>query len=344
MSLQGSLETIALPDVLSLLASNSKTGELRVTGRVDGQLWLQNGKLVASRVGVAPDHVEAVFQLLRLSGGDFLFTEGSSPAEPGEASLVMEVVRQAEEWLTEWKVIEAVIPSVDMLARLRSELPGPEVTVPAEQWRMVAALLSGMPVRETLAKLELGEFEGCRRLKELVDAGLVTIEAPEVPTVSVSADEARPLSALSAVVVEHPEPEENHRPAGDDVGSAAVAMQTTSPRLRPHRLTAPALDAALAAAAKASTDAGPTPGSETNGARRPRRVATTRDDVLSARARPGRLEIAEPVAPHDTPAVEDTVATSPAEGSPQPHQTNESPGEEPINRGLLLKFLSSVRS
>ncbi len=354
MSLQGSLETIALPDVLSLLASSSKTGELQVTGRCDGQLWLSDGKLIASAVGAAHDHVEAVFQLLRLPRGDFLFQEGSSPPEPGEASAVNDVIRHAQERLAEWKVIEAAIPSLDVLARLRSELPGTEVTLPADQWRMVVAISAGRTVRETLAKLNLGEFDGCRRLKELVDAGLVSIDSTPARVASITPNEPpRPRRRLFAPVedngamarpaagVENGRSEHNGRSASAEAASAAVA-QTTPARPRPNRPPPLALDQAVTAAAEAAAEVEmtPAPTADSNGARRPRRVSGTRE-VLAPRARPAPPEpIADDVAHIEAPPVEPVAEKRAAKAQPEV----ETPEDEPINRGLLLKFLSSVRS
>ena len=46
MSLEGTLETIALPDVLALLSVTTKTGELRVeSGEGGGSVWLDTGRV-----------------------------------------------------------------------------------------------------------------------------------------------------------------------------------------------------------------------------------------------------------------------------------------------------------
>ena len=46
MSLEGTLETIALPDVLALLSVTAKTGELRVeSDEAAGSVWLDAGRV-----------------------------------------------------------------------------------------------------------------------------------------------------------------------------------------------------------------------------------------------------------------------------------------------------------
>ena len=94
MSLQGSLDTFALADVLVLLASTNKTGELHVAGsrtsqpgrppEVEGRLGMDGGRLVGGDVPRAADVTDAVFELLRLVEGTFSFGNGgTSRPSPG---------------------------------------------------------------------------------------------------------------------------------------------------------------------------------------------------------------------------------------------------------------------
>jgi hypothetical protein len=181
VSLQGSFETIALPDVMALLASSNKSGELRVVGgQVEGRMWLKDGCLVASSVGKAHGHVDAMFELLCLTEGNFVFKDGVDASAPEEAVPVEPIVHQAQEMLREWREIETVVPSLDHRVRLVPVLPMPEVTVSADDWKLVMAIALAGTVRGVCDELALGHFEGCRGIKHLVDGGLVLVEAPRV--------------------------------------------------------------------------------------------------------------------------------------------------------------------
>ena len=83
MSLKGSLDTIALPEVLDLLADTGKSGELRVSGgRVyGGRVWFDAGLLSGFDVGSSPDPADARFQLLRVDTGEFSFYMDASMGE-----------------------------------------------------------------------------------------------------------------------------------------------------------------------------------------------------------------------------------------------------------------------
>src|SRR5258708_38445280 len=82
VSLQGSLDTFALPDVLVLLASTKKSGELHVAGTrtvgsaratdLQGLIWVDDGQLVGFDVARSAEAAEAVFELLRLRAGSVL--------------------------------------------------------------------------------------------------------------------------------------------------------------------------------------------------------------------------------------------------------------------------------
>ena len=70
MSLKGSLETFALPEVLNLLADTSKSGELRVRGsHAEGRIWFEEGSLSGFDVLDSAEASEAIFQLLRNEAG-----------------------------------------------------------------------------------------------------------------------------------------------------------------------------------------------------------------------------------------------------------------------------------
>ena len=174
MPLHGSLETFALPDVLTLLASTAKSGELRVTNPVLDGVLLAAGKLVGSEVGGAVDHTDAVFKLLRLAGGTFTFTEGT-PGTIGEPEAVAPVLVRAQARLETWLEIEAVVPSMQALVTLAPALPGAEVTIDADRWQALVAIAGGNAVTVVAQRMELGSFDASRLVKELVDAGLVNV-------------------------------------------------------------------------------------------------------------------------------------------------------------------------
>ena len=139
MSLQGSLETFALPDVLVLLASTKKDGELRVSGaKIDGKIWVEKGQIVHSDINSKErPSVDAVFELLRLEDGSFVF-EADQPAPARHDPETIDVVlADAQVRLGEWKEIAKVVPHLDVLVDMADQAPGDSVAITASQWRML---------------------------------------------------------------------------------------------------------------------------------------------------------------------------------------------------------------
>jgi hypothetical protein len=51
----------------------------------------------------------------------------------------------------------------------------------ADQWRLAVAVAGGSSVAATIERLGLGELPGFRAVKEMVEAGLVTVRADGPP-------------------------------------------------------------------------------------------------------------------------------------------------------------------
>ncbi len=183
MALSGTLDTFALPDVMRLLASTSKTGRLRVTGqRGSGSVWLEDGAVAMAELVADPipgsSRADVMFALLRLDTGSFTFeddvtVETDGPPEPMETTL-----STAESMLAEWREIESVVPSMDVWVALRSELDGPDVMVDADRWRGIAAIGAGCTIVAMAQKLSLHEVDVCRLVKELIELGLAELTEP----------------------------------------------------------------------------------------------------------------------------------------------------------------------
>lgn len=337
MALQGTLDTFALPDVLRLLAATRKTGRLRITGgRGTGNVWVAAGEVSALEATHAPhatEPVDALFELLRFADGSFTFDSEVTHDEPGHALEVDTLVGQSEALLTEWRAIEAVVPSLDAWVTLRKSLPEPEITVDQDRWTTIGAVGGGATVRRIGDELCLAELPVSRAVKDLVEAGLVEV-VPAAPSGaasmlnSASAPAVRPLGApapLSAFGEPHlavvpppapsdtPDPDEQIAP-GNAFAGADVGEQAT-----PASAVAGDLAAAFPGLANRATVE--PPGAEAEEIAR--QLAT-----LSPRAANAIRAAAEATTDEEREAALDA-----AEGE-----------DQPLNRGLLLKFLSSVKT
>ncbi len=197
--LQGSLDNFGLHEVLGLLADTSKSGRMRISGdRGSGSLWLSAGQLVQADATNVVDETpidETMFELMRFVTGSFSFNVDEAPTKGHEPRPVSEVIAAARERLERWLEIEAVVPSLAHIIAPVASLPAPELTITAEEWELIMAIGGGCEVSAICDAFSLGEVEGSRRVKLLIERDLVEIFEPSVIEAAVSADEAAPLAA-----------------------------------------------------------------------------------------------------------------------------------------------------
>ena len=344
MSLQGSLEGFPLPDVLALLASTKKTGELRVAGHHGaGRVWLSEGAVAGIQAGEATSSVDALFRLLRVDTGSFTFDADAkvpeSRPEPLESLLA-----DAQTRLADWRAIEAVVPSLATSVELAEALPGPKVSVSAAQWRALRAVAAGDTVGDVAGALELDEFEACRTVKRLVDVGLVTVDATSAHP---SRTRRRPLAALKdpapeAVAQEEEEDTEDDEEAQEPVAATPDLDELVSIPAHMRRARRPAPEPEP-----------PRPRSRLAEAAARRRLAES-DDLVGEAAAALTPENADALVRELAELGGDvSTAAEVIEAASHATTTEERAAAlegvlaeegEPVNRALLMKFLSSVRS
>ncbi|MEY2465343.1 MAG: resuscitation-promoting factor RpfA [Acidimicrobiaceae bacterium] len=331
MALQGTLDTFALPDVLRLLASTKKTGRLRLRGdRGDGSVWVDSGTVVAAESsGSGPDGtaVDVVFELLRFAEGSFTFDAGTTAENAGAPSDVEPLLKKAESQLVEWRDIETVVPSLDAWVVLAGDLPEAEVTLDVERWRTIVSIGSGTSVAEIGRALGLAEVAVCRRVKDIVELGLGAVLAPSVEHVTAPEPELSEYEGDSHSVLEPLEPLESIEPAPWATSPSTSSVED-APAYEPFSLdlkspsyvediVVPPLDIA-------PIGFGPADDEAVDADEVARQLASLSPRAARAVAAAAKADTLE----------EREAALAGVTGE----------DDEPINRGLLLKFLSSVRS
>ena len=179
--LQGSLDNFALDEVLGLLASTTKTGQLEISGdRGTGTLSFNEGRLIDGKASHSANGTgveDIMFELLRYSDGTFTFT--NRDVDPGDQpQQVATVLATAETRLTDWRQIEAVVPSLQHQVTPTATLPSDEVTINREEWAVLVVVAAGCPASQVCDALNLGEVEGSRQIKLLAERDLLTISEP----------------------------------------------------------------------------------------------------------------------------------------------------------------------
>jgi len=352
VSLQGSLDGFPLPDVLTLLATTKKQGELRVAGQQGaGRVWLAEGAVVGVEAGSVRAPVDALCQLLRVDTGTFTF-DPAGEVPDGKPCDLEPLLAEAQSRLAEWRTIEAVVPSLATRVQLTEELPASKVTVSAAQWRVLRTIAVTGTVEDVAAALDADEFHACQAVKRLVDAGLVLVvdgQDRKHARAKVVADTAVHGEAVEPPVdvepADEPEPEaekEESKSDPDDLVTIPDHLRGRSrrreePKAEPERPRR--RDPMAEAAARRRRELANAGNSELVGAAAAALTPENASDLvrelsdLGADAKTAKKAIE---AASQAETTEERAAA--LEGV-----LNNEDGE-PLNRTMLLKFLSSVRA
>jgi hypothetical protein len=189
--LQGTFETLALQELLGLLAHSRKTGALWLDagpasavvyvteGRCCAALSSESGEAVHDAPSLVVRLVDLCFAVARADDGSFRFG-GEEPPWVCSETVDLDVANdELARLLEEWREIQAVIPSLECRIKLSEELGIDELVVDRERWRLVTAIDGRRSVRELVRRLNRPVLDVCHALLALVDAGACTVmQAP----------------------------------------------------------------------------------------------------------------------------------------------------------------------
>lgn len=279
MPLQGTFDLLSFSEILRLLSRQSLTGRLHLRSRSYGaNLFFEDGALVgadqsehqaAAAAGDVRNRVEEVcFELLEADRGSFEFQPGKPTALPGAIRLKVEtVLTRARKRLEEWRVLSERVPSLEVQPRLVADLDASEVTLDKQRWKMLTVVDGRRNLRTIGRTLNLSDFDVCRILVDLLDAGVVELDGAAavlaasgrdlVPTIPL------PEGLSDNLVDQGP-------PGGADIEDVTVTrVESGAPRSRPQAArrpaTTPARQPGSPVGATGTGRAGPAPTATGNG-------------------------------------------------------------------------------
>jgi uncharacterized protein DUF4388 len=244
VSLQGTLDTLSLPELCELLSGTNKSGALHVRSESgQGVLWFTAGQVCAGEAGgqtgppppgAGGDLLERLhdvcFELFRYTEGSFEFEAERRPSWPAERSVdVSGLLAETERRMAEWREIIAVIPSIEARPRLVSEPPvGGPITLDAAQWRVVTGIDGRRRVSALIRVLDGGAFTVCKILRSLVQAGLVEIDAAESAPAAVGDAPAGVAASVAPPEAEVRQERPTTKPGRDRTPAEAEGSEVTA--------------------------------------------------------------------------------------------------------------------
>jgi Domain of unknown function (DUF4388) len=192
--LQGTLETLSLPELLGLLAQSRKTGALWLdAANSSAVVYIADGRCCAAESSDAGEPlgdahalltrvVDICFAIERADDGSFRFGPEDPPWACPETVDLEVAIDDVSRLVEEWREIQAVIPSLECRIRLADDLGVEELTLDRERWQLVVALDGRRNVRDLVRKTNRPVLDVCHAILAFVDAGAVVVgPAPVAP-------------------------------------------------------------------------------------------------------------------------------------------------------------------
>jgi hypothetical protein len=162
---------------------------------------------------------DVIFRLMRRTDGGFEFSESVGPSfDTGVAIDVAESIVEATNRISAWEEIERVIPGVGFHLRMVPNLDDrSEVSVPAVDWRILAALHGEGSIEEVARRLGMTDFAVGQSMADMARNGLLEIvDMPPAAAYEYGEEEkAKPSSAYAEP--EPKQPESTDSPEDDQI-------------------------------------------------------------------------------------------------------------------------------
>jgi len=178
MGLEGELDVFALPDLLQLVCSSRRTGQLFLENPTEkGIIHVDQGEIVHATLGKALVGREAIYKFFNWTSGTFKFEPGPVNVERsiklGWQHLIMEGARHTDEM----DRIKLLIPSPDIVVSVVENPPEgvDEIKLTVEELQVSILVQGKKKVSEILEESNFDEFETYQMLYRLISAGLLRV-------------------------------------------------------------------------------------------------------------------------------------------------------------------------
>lgn len=166
------LKEFNLVDVLQFLGQLKKTGIVRISGEVKGEIYLKEGIVVHTTDGTE----KGIEALLNLSFTELEKASFETDVKPPEETIAEEVGRlfeTIEKRRIEFEEIKEKLPPRDaILMKSKKELTS-EISLRRTDWQILALIDGKRTLNEVIAQSKLGGYEAIKTIIWLKEKGLI---------------------------------------------------------------------------------------------------------------------------------------------------------------------------
>jgi DNA-binding MarR family transcriptional regulator len=204
MALAGDLAEFSVPDIIQLVDLSKKTGAVLLRGQrgqdeIEAWLYFRNGKIIGAQLGNLPP-LEAAYTCFTFSAGPFRFYDDIQLDTPtitqSNEMIIIEGIARQEAWMR----LQEQMPTLSMVPRLvpNPASTGSEISLEAEEWRVLTMVNGKNTVAQIAQRTGLGEARTCEIIARLLGAGLIEKREVRLAETLFPEMERRTIAALGA--------------------------------------------------------------------------------------------------------------------------------------------------
>ena len=175
MPLSGNLEDFEITDVLQVIHLSNKDGVLHIKGEKGDALMYFKGGLLLHAEAHGSEGMSAVQKILVCRKGTFEFRPGEVVNKTSIQMPIQNVILEAARQIDEWKQMEKVIPSVNVIVNFVEEPEMSNIELSADEWKILTTVDGKKSLKEIAKELGLEEFLVARTLYGLISSGLLKV-------------------------------------------------------------------------------------------------------------------------------------------------------------------------
>ena len=175
MPLSGNLEDFEITDVLQVIHLSNKDGVLHIKGEKGDALMYFKGGLLLHAETQGAEGMSAVQKILIYRRGTFEFRPGEVVNKASIHMPIQNVILEAARQIDEWKQMEKVLPSVNVIVDFVEEPEMSNIELTPDEWKILTAVDGKKSLKEISKELGIEEFLVAKTLYGLISSGLLKV-------------------------------------------------------------------------------------------------------------------------------------------------------------------------
>lgn len=137
--LAGKIERQGLVDILQLLAASRKSGVLKITGRINGEIYMLVGEVMSAKTGKLEGE-EAFYEIFSLVKGRFKFTEEEIKFEKKITKTLTDLLIEASSVAQEFEKAKKTIPYEEAALALapKPKISAESLSLSSQEWSILS--------------------------------------------------------------------------------------------------------------------------------------------------------------------------------------------------------------